>query len=392
MNEKKKMSFGKKLLICMLCGLFIGGSAAGTIYGVRVLNSAANEAKQNNGISPTSQAIVSPTGAGTEVSVTDVSTLVSNVMPAMTIIECQVVETYSDMFGRTYGEEGTAAGSGIIIAQKNDILYVATNAHVVEGAKAIKVYFGDGTSVTATCKGSDTNADLAVLSIDLDSLSSATKSYIRIATLGSSKNLKAGDFVVAIGNALGTGESVTVGYISATERDVTIDEVTRTLLQTDAAINPGNSGGALINANGEVIGINSAKYSSEEVESTGYAIPISDAIPILTELMNREEIDEKDAGYLGISGATVTTSYSQRFGIPVGVYVNKVKRNSPADKAGLVEGDVIVAYNGVAVSTNEDLQNLLDCTRAGTTVTLTVSSLEKNHYVEREVEVTLGKR
>jgi serine protease Do len=310
----------------------------------------------------------------------------------MVSIECKVTTRTTDFFGRTYEQESASAGSGIIISQQGNTLFIATNEHVINSAKSIQVYFTDGTSTSATVKGSDVNADLAVVCVDLRTMSQSTRNYIRIATIGDSDQLKAGDFVVAVGNALGTGQSVTVGYVSALEREVTIDDITRTLLQTDAAINPGNSGGALLNQNGEVIGINSAKYASESVEGTGFAIPMADAVPILTELMNREAISEKDAGFLGIQGKTVTSSYSQRFGIPLGVYVGGVKSGSPADKAGIREGDVVVAYNGAKISTNEDLQTHLDSTRAGTTVVLTISRLEKNEYVETEVEVTLEKR
>ena len=383
----------KIIAITVLCAAIVGLGAASSRYVFKLVKygfrAAYNHSSTTN---PTGEAIKIPTGEATNVSAADVSTLANNIMPAVVSIECKVTTTTTDLFGRTYEREGQAAGSGFIISQQNDTLYIATNEHVVSGAKEIQVYFTDGTSAKATVKGSDVNADLAVICVSMKSLSQSTRSYIRIATIGDSTQLKAGDFVVAVGNALGTGQSVTVGYVSALEREVTIDEITRTLLQTDAAINPGNSGGALLNQNGEVIGINSAKYASETVEGTGFAIPMADAVPILMELMNREAISEKDAGFLGIQGKTVTTSYSQRFGIPVGVYVSSVKSGSPAEKAGLREGDIIVAYNGAKVSTNEDLQVHLDSTRAGVTIKLTVSSLEKNEYVEREVEVTLDRR
>ncbi len=378
--------------ITVLCAVIAGLGFAFVHYLFNAVKYGVTTGYGNSSGNPTGVAVVIPTGEATNVSSADVSTLANNIMPAMVSIECKVTTRTTDFFGRTYEQESASAGSGIIISQQGNTLFIATNEHVINSAKSIQVYFTDGTSTSATVKGSDVNADLAVVCVDLRTMSQSTRNYIRIATIGDSDQLKAGDFVVAVGNALGTGQSVTVGYVSALEREVTIDDITRTLLQTDAAINPGNSGGALLNQNGEVIGINSAKYASESVEGTGFAIPMADAVPILTELMNREAISEKDAGFLGIQGKTVTSSYSQRFGIPLGVYVGGVKSGSPADKAGIREGDVVVAYNGAKISTNEDLQTHLDSTRAGTTVVLTISRLEKNEYVETEVEVTLEKR
>jgi serine protease Do len=392
MNKNRKKRNLIIIVAVVFCAAALGFGLATSEYFVNAFKNGANRSRQNSRPAPTGQAVLLPTGSATTVSTTDVSTLAGNIMPAMVSIECTVVNTTTDFFGRTYEQEGRAAGSGIIISQNGDRLYIVTNEHVIHGAKSTVVYFTDGSSAEAALKGSDVNADLAVIYIDLTKLSDKTKSYIRVATLGDSTQLKAGDFVVAVGNALGTGQSVTVGYVSATKREVTIDDITRVLLQTDAAINPGNSGGALINQNGEVVGVNSAKYASEEVEGTGFAIPISDAIPIITELMNREKIAEKDAGFLGIQGRTVTKSDSLQYGIPVGVYVSSVKSGSPADKAGLVVGDVIISYNGIALSTNDDLQTHLDSTRAGTEVTLVVSSLDHSKYVERTVTVTLEKR
>ena len=224
-----------------------------------------------------------------------VSEVVENVMPSIVAIDITSTTTQSDWFGRQYQQESSGSGSGIIIGENDSEVLIATNNHVIEGNDAkVKVTFNDNTTADAVVKGADSSADLAVVSVDITSLSEDTKSKIKIATLGNSDNIKVGEMAIAIGNALGYGQSVTVGYISAAAREVSLEDSAMTLLQTDAAINPGNSGGALLNASGEVIGINSVKYSSTEVEGMGYAIPISDAIPIINDLMNREQLSESD--------------------------------------------------------------------------------------------------
>jgi serine protease Do len=229
----------------------------------------------------------------------------------------------------------------------------------------------------------------------MNELSKDTLSTIKVARLGNSDNVKAGQMVIAIGNALGYGQSVTVGYISALDREVTVDDVTMDLIQTDAAINPGNSGGALINTSGEVVGMNSVKYASADVEGMGYAIPISDAIPMIEQLMNREVVAESEQGYLGINLQTaqdITDTFSQQFKMPLGVYVNEVLKGSPAEKAGLKAGNIIVGVNGVTVETAEDLVNAITYCKAGETVTVKVSVLNNGTYEEKDLSVVLGKR
>ena len=327
--------------------------------------------------------------------VSDVSGVVASVMPSIVAINSTITTTTTDFFGRQYEQQGEGSGSGIIIAQNGSNLLVVTNNHVIEGATSIQIVFADETTATAAVKGSDANADLAVLSIDMSQLSKDTASKIKVATLGSSDDMVPGDMVIAIGNALGYGQSVTVGYVSAVNREVTIDDQTMTLLQTDAAINPGNSGGALLNIKGEVIGINSVKFASAEVEGMGYAIPISTALPMINELMNRETVAAGEQGYLGIDTSTaqeVTDAYAQRFNMPIGVYVNDVVKGSPAEKAGLMQGDIITGLDGSKIETIDDLKSALSYKKAGTTVDLTIQVLSGGSYSEKVLKVTLGEK
>lgn len=326
------------------------------------------------------------------VTVMDVSSVVENVMPAIVAINSSSTLTQYDFFGRAYNNEVSGSGSGIIIGQSNSEILIVTNNHVVDGATAIEIVFDDETKAVATLKGAEASSDLAVVSVNINDLSDETKKNIKIATLGNSDDVKTGEMAIAIGNALGYGQSVTVGYISALNREVTVDNVTLNLLQTDAAINPGNSGGALLNANGEVIGINSVKYTDTDVEGIGYAIPISDAIPIINELMNREELDETESGYLGITGQDIDETASKTFNMPEGLLVSTVSEGSPADTAGLNRGDIITGVNGKTITGMSDLRTFLSYTRAESTVELTVSVLENGEYVEKTLEVTLGYR
>lgn len=325
-----------------------------------------------------------------------VSQVVANVMPSIVSINCTAIAS-EEFYGRIYQQPVEGSGSGIIIGQNNNELLIVTNNHVVEGDEAkVSVVFGQEEdtqeSVEATIKGTDSSKDLAVLSIKLSDLSEEMRGQIRIATLGDSEQVEVGEMAIAIGNALGFGQSVTVGYVSAKNREVSIEDATMTLIQTDAAINPGNSGGALLNANGEVIGINSAKYTSTDVEGIGYAIPISDAIPVITELMNREELAESEQGYLGIVPKVITDAYVERFHMPKGIYIVEVTEGSPADIAGLTQGMVITKVNNKAVEKMEDLQDILTYTKAGTEVKVTIMELESGEYVEKELKVTLGNK
>ena len=398
-NEmKKKMPVGIRLLIMVLVAVILGAGLGAISVGMKYKNTVKEETEDFASESVDSEGEESNYDEKTEpikaepATIRDVSTVVENAMPFIVSIRSEVVQNSYDIFGRNSGRIVEGAGSGIIIGQNNKELFFVTNEHVVSNASKIIVMLNDGTEYEAVLKGSDVNSDLAVLGVELSGMSKETKAHIRIATLGDSETLRTGEMTIAIGNALGYGQSTTVGYVGATERTVTVNNVERELIQTDAAINPGNSGGALLNIRGEVVGINSVKYASEEVEGIGYAIPISKAIPIINDLMNRQELSESEAGFLGIQGQTVTSSYSLRFGIPVGVYVNQVETGSPAEIAGLKTGDIIVKINGRSVSTIEDLQTILDYTRAGTTITVTVSTVSGREYKEVDYSVTLGSR
>ena len=314
----------------------------------------------------------------------DLSGIVENVMPSIVQITC-TFNTQS-FFG-TY--QSTGAGSGIIIKQSDDELLIATNNHVIEDALSITVTFGDDKEVTGYTKGTDATADLAVVAVKISDIDKDTMNNIKVATLGDSDSVKVGQMAIAIGNALGYGTSTTVGYISAIDREVKVDGKTMTLLQTDAAINPGNSGGALLNIYGEVIGINSVKYASDEVEGMGFAIPISRAMSILDNLANREVLKDSEKGYLGIYMRNVTSDIANAYNWPMGIYVSEIVEGSPADKSDLLVGDIITAINGINVQTSTDLRNEITSYRAGTTVKLTVSRLSKGRFSEEEIEVTL---
>ena len=331
----------------------------------------------------------------------DVVDIVEQTMPSVVAITSTAVyQTYdfgsSWFFGGGMGPktyEIPSSGSGIIVGENEEELLIVTNNHVVEGSNSLKVNFIDNTVVDATIKGTDADTDLAVIAIDLDTIPAETRGQIKPAVLGDSDQLKVGQGVVAIGNALGYGQSVTVGYISALNREVQVSEnSTRILLQTDAAINPGNSGGALLNMDGEVIGINAAKYSSTEVEGIGYAIPISGAQEIMGELMTRrsgEAVEEDKRGYLGIQGTGVDVDAEKTFGMPRGVYVYKILENGAAADTELREKDIITKVDGQTVRSMTDLQSLLAYYKAGEEIELTVQRQENGEYKEHAVTVKL---
>ncbi len=285
-----------------------------------------------------------------------------------------------------------SSGSGIIIGQNDTELLIVTNNHVISDADSLSVTFTDESTVQAAVKGTDEETDLAILAVPLDSISADTKSHIKSATLGDSDSLKMGQGVVAIGNALGHGQSVTVGHVSALNRQIQVDGVIKWVIQTDAAINPGNSGGALLNSRGEVIGINEAKYADENVEGVGYAIPISrvkDIIDELTTRVTKIEVEQSEQGYLGIQTQNIDETISRLYGMPVGVYVYKIPEDSAAVNSDLREKDIITALDGEQVVTYADLAKLLTYYKSGAQVTLTVQSLIDGSYVERDVLVTL---
>ena len=327
---------------------------------------------------------------------TELTKVVSKVMPSIVSVYNSFTEEVHGFYGQSYTRQGEATGSGIIIGMTDKELLIVTNNHVVEGADGLKVQFvNEGTS-EAEIKGTDANMDLAVIAVSLSNLDQDTRNAIKIATLGDSDKLKIGEQAIAIGNALGYGQSVTTGIISAKDREISDETITGTFIQTDAAINPGNSGGALVNINGDVIGINSSKIGGDVVEGMGFAIPISKAIPIIEDLMNMEtksKVAEDQQGVIGISGASVTSSVASAYNMPVGVYVAQIFENSGAANSELQEGDIITAINGQTVSSMEDLQNQLQYYTAGTEVTLTVQRQDgTGSYIEKNVKVTLSSK
>ena len=321
---------------------------------------------------------------------TDVTKVYKNTLPSIVAIDSTISQNV-EWFGQSYEQESSGSGSGIIVGETDTELLIATNNHVVDGATKIVVTFVDGTTAEGITKGTDASADLAVVAIDITTLSKDTLSQIKVASLGNSDEVLEGELAIAIGNALGYGQSITVGYISAVNRTVEFDSGSMQLLQTDAAINPGNSGGALINSEGEVIGINSAKLAADSIEGIGYAIPISYAYPILEELMSREIVKEADQGYLGVSIMDITEDIYQAYGMPMGVYIRGFADNSAAEKAGLQERDIITAIDGVEVSTSTALKEKVISYKYGTTVTITVQRSVDGVYQEMEFKVTLGR-
>lgn len=324
----------------------------------------------------------------------DVSDIASNVMPSVVSITIKSVTEYNaGFFGQTYEYESEGSGSGIIIGENDKELLIVTNNHVVADADTVSVAFIDEQVYEAKVKGTDSDSDLAIIVVDLDDLSSETLSQIKIATIGSSDDLKVGEQVVAIGNALGYGQSVTTGIVSAKNR--TNETNSTPLIQTDAAINPGNSGGALLNMKGEVVGINSSKMASYDVEGMGYAIPISEVESIIGELMNREtreKVDEEDRGYLGIGCQTISEDASMMYGLPVGALVSEVMDGSAAKEAGIKKNYVITKFDGQTISSAEGLVGMLEYYKAGETVDVVVLYPVDDEYKEKIVTVTLGKR
>lgn len=406
-KPKKKGSFFKKVAGITAAALLFGAISGGTMVGVNMLADSFNKetypqvssqevlAETETTQAPTAAAAGAATGSN--LIALDVSGIVEAAMPSVVAINNTMLYQSSSWWGMTQTYEVPSSGSGIIIGQNEEELLIATNNHVVEDSQTLAVVFIDETSVNAAIKGTDPDTDLAVIAVPLKDIPETTLSQITVAQMGNSDELKVGQGVIAIGNALGYGQSVTVGYVSALDREVkTEGSVTRNLLQTDAAINPGNSGGALLNMKGQVIGINAAKYSSTEVEGIGYAIPISKAQEILDDLMTKrtrlEAVEEGKEGYLGIQGLTVDNTMVQQYGMPAGVYVYGIIEEGAASKSELQEKDIITKFDGQSVKTMAALQELLKYYKAGETVEVTVQSLDKGQYVERVVSVTLGEK
>ena len=334
--------------------------------------------------------------ADSETPDTELTKVVDKVMPSIVSVYNDFTEEVQNFYGQTFTRQGESTGSGIIIGQTDNELLIVTNNHVVEGADHLRVLFIDQETCDAEIKGTDPSNDLAVIAVSLSNIKDTTRNQIKVATLGSSDNLKIGEDVIAIGNALGYGQSVTTGIVSANNREINDDTITGTFIQTDAAINPGNSGGALVNINGYVIGINSSKIGGNAVEGMGFAIPISRAIPIIEELMSHEtlsKVDESEQGTIGISGATVTSDVAKAYKMPQGVYVAQIIENGGAANSELREGDIITAIDGQTVTSMEELQKRLQYYKAGTEVTLTVQRQDgMGSYAEAAAKVTLGTR
>lgn len=326
----------------------------------------------------------------------DVSEIVQKDMPSMVSITNMSVQEVQSFFGGVQQRESESGGTGIIIGKNESELLIVTNNHVVEGAQTLTVFFVDDTAVEASLKGTDPSKDLAVVAVPLDSIESSTMDVIQIITIGDSNNLQVGEPVIAIGNALGYGQSVTKGIISALDRDLEMEGFDSKLIQTDAAINPGNSGGALLNANGELIGINTVKVNANAVEGMGYAIPISDANEVIETLMNRTtrtKVPEDEQGYLGIQGVDVTSDSSQMYNMPTGVYIAEVVRKGGADNAGISKGSIITKFDGITIDSMATLQEQLKYFRAGEEVEIVIQVPASNgEYEEQTVAVTLGKR
>lgn len=325
----------------------------------------------------------------------DIASIAKNAMPSIVSITNMSVQEVQSFFGGTQQQESTSVGSGIIIGQTDSELLILTNNHVVEGNEKLTVSFVDNESVEANVKGTDSTKDLAVVAVKISDVKDSTMDEIAVATMGDSSKLEVGEQVVAIGNALGYGQSVTSGIVSATER--TLDGYEGgTLIQTDAAINPGNSGGALLNSNGEVIGINTAKVATDSVEGMGYAIPISDASDTIQNLMNQEtktKVSEAEQGYLGIQGVDVSDESAKMYNMPTGVYISDVVKNGGVQQAGLTKGSVITGLEGTTISDMNSLKEQLQYYRVGDKVKVTVQVPGNNgEYTEKTVEVTLGSK
>lgn len=403
-REKKPMTTGRKWATVVAMALVFGLIAGGTMFGVNAAgnylagnDSSSNQVGQTQTTSSDSNSSSDGSGQGT------VAEVAKNAMPSVVTISTMSVEEMRSFFGGTQQYEVEGAGTGVIVGENDTELLIATNNHVVEGATSLSVGFIDEESVEGEVKGTDVNNDLAVVSVKLSDIPEDTMNQIKIATVGDSDDLQLGDQVVAIGNALGYGQSVTSGYVSALDRDLTLTDQSGTtinstgLIQTDAAINEGNSGGALLNMNGELIGINEAKSSSTStgatVDNIGFAIPIDKAEESLQQLMNlttREKVDASQASYLGIRGGDVSSEASEMYGIPTGVVISEVVENGPADQAGVKKGDILTELDGRSISNMEQLQDVLEYYAAGETVDIVVQRADNGEYQAQTLSITLG--
>lgn len=420
-NPKNSKKLAKKIGAITLSAVLFGSVAAGSFQAVnyfspvsKTTNSSSQTSKSNS--SSASLLKTTTTSDSSNKGSLDVSDITTSAMPSIVAITNKSVQEVQDYFsqfgfggqGQPQTQETESQGSGIIIGKNDSELLMVTNNHVVEGADTLSVCFIDNQVYEAAIKGTDPENDLAVIAVPLDSISDDTMSKIAVASIGDSDSLKVGEQVVAIGNALGYGQSVTTGIVSAVNRTLSSnssdtqdsnsssdDSSSATYIQTDAAINPGNSGGALLNMNGEVIGINSAKLASTEVEGMGYAIPISRVSDIIDNLMNqttRTKVDSDKQGTIGIKGINVTSDVQEKYNLPKGIYVSEVTSGSAAEKAGITSGSVITKFDGKSVTDIESLQDLLQYYKAGETVELTLQVPDSDSYKEKTVSITLGSK
>ncbi len=414
-KEKKQHGFAYRVMTSAACAVVFGAVAVGTMYvggdKLGILNKNSSNTQKitlattgTTAVKSDSDDGIKTTGTSTSASgvvATDVSSIVDNTMPSIVAItSTQLVKNgYDDLFSYYFGRdnnsysEQTGAGSGIIIGKNDTELLIVTNNHVVEDSDSLQVQFIDEETVDAQIKGTDSDKDLAVVAVKLEDIKSSTLEQIKVATLGESDELKVGDATIAIGNALGYGQSVTTGVVSALNREFEYENKKMNLIQTDAAINPGNSGGALLNINGEVIGINSAKYASSTVEGMGFAIPVSDVKDIIEDLMNEEtktKVDEAKKGYINIMARDVTDDMAQAYDAPTGVLVAEVVKNGAAEKAGIQKYDIITKINGKSVSSVDDMTGQLAYYEKGEKVKVTLQRLQNGEYKEQQITVTLG--
>ncbi len=417
-KQKKPKSFAKKA-VSIACLGAIFGVTAGAAFSlpayfttkdlkqvkaeVQQLQAELENSKNNSTLTTTTDSLSTSNAAFETASTATITSIAQNCLPSVVSITNKGVSEVRTMFG-TYQQDTESSGSGIIIGENESELLIVTNYHVVSGSNELSVVFSydeandEPSLVSARVKGYEADKDLAVIAVSLEDITDEMRSQIKVATIGDSSNLVLGQDVVAIGNALGYGQSITTGIISALNREVTVTDeqggtITNRLIQTDAAINPGNSGGALLNMNGELIGINSVKVSSSSVEGMGYAIPISDVQSIIEELMlkeTRDVVPEQAQGYLGIGGTDVTTDISETYGMPVGIFINRIYDNSPAGTAGLSKGNIITKFDGQTVKSMSELKSLLTYYRSGETVEIVAMIQGNNGYSEQKFSLTLG--
>ena len=403
-KERKPRGFGSKLVKCAALALVFGLVAGSTMVGIQYAakpilgsNAVSQESKKDNVLNSTDKNLTATSVSNTYVAV-DVSDIVEEVMPSIVAITNISETEYRSFWGGSQVYESTSAGSGIVVSSDDKYLYIATNNHVIDGAKTLTVTFANEATVSAEVKGTDPSIDLAVVKVALDRIEPETMDTIKIATIGDSSQLRVGEASIAIGNALGYGQSVTMGVISALNREITVSDsssgtgYTAELIQTDAAINPGNSGGALLNSRGEVIGINSVKYSDTDVEGIGYAIPMNTAAPIIEELITKEKVDASQSAYLGIAGVDVTDDVASTYNMPTGVYVAQVLENTAAKKYGIFPGDIITKFDEKEITSMDSLTSTLEYYAAGSSVKITVMRANNGQYTEHVLDVVLGKK